>query len=186
MRHGHGYKKLGRASAHRKALLRNMVTSLFRYGRIVTTLEKSKALKPVAERLITLAKIDSLHHKRLAAAVLFEEGFKPDEKGRTRKQSERPNSVLYRLFTDIGPANQNRPGGYLRIVKLGYRPGDNARKAILEFVEDSLIVGSKAIVLNAETGGVTDFMTTETSAEASVAETVAVSPAIESGVVQAQ
>lgn len=117
MRHQKGIKKLGRTSQHRAAMLRNMVTSLFQHGRIHTTEAKAKALRPFAERLVTLAKRGDLHARRLAA------------------KDVRDGEVLKTLFSDIADANQSRNGGYTRVLKTGKRRGDNAPTALIELVD---------------------------------------------------
>jgi large subunit ribosomal protein L17 len=117
MRHRKTGRKLSRTAAHRKATLRNMAASLFRHGRITTTTAKAKELRPFAERLITLAKRGDLHARRLAA----------------RKISER--DVLGKLFDELGPRYETRPGGYTRILKLGNRQGDAAEMALIELVD---------------------------------------------------
>jgi large subunit ribosomal protein L17 len=117
MRHRKTGRKLSRTAAHRKATLRNMASSLFRHGRITTTTAKAKELRPFAERLITLAKRGDLHARRLAA----------------RKISER--DVLGKLFDELGPRYETRPGGYTRILKLGNRQGDAAEMALIELVD---------------------------------------------------
>jgi large subunit ribosomal protein L17 len=117
MKHRRGFNPLERMAAHRKALLRNMVTSLFRYERIKTTKTKALAVRRTAERLITRAKVDSVHNRRIASARLFDEG------------------IVAKLFTAIGPRMKDRPGGYTRIIKLGERPGDAAEMVILELVD---------------------------------------------------
>lgn len=111
MRHRSGYKKLGRNPAHRRQTLRNLVTNLLEHERIETTLPKAKALRPLAERMITLAKRDTLHARRQAAAYLF-----------------RPQ-VVKKLFSTIGPRFAERNGGYTRIVRLGWRQGDGGQVA---------------------------------------------------------
>ncbi len=117
MRHRIKGRKLSRTASHRKAVLRNMVTSLFEHERIETTTAKAKELRPYAERLITLAKRGDLHARRLAA----------------RKIADR--DVLGKLFHDIGPRFADRPGGYTRILKLGTRRGDAAEMALIELVD---------------------------------------------------
>jgi large subunit ribosomal protein L17 len=117
MRHRKKGRSLGRTAEHREALLRNMATSLFRHGRIETTAAKAKELRPYAEKLVTLAKRGDLHAKRLAA----------------RKIQDR--TVLVRLFDEIGPAAQERPGGYTRVLKTGFRKGDGAETALIELVD---------------------------------------------------
>lgn len=117
MRHRNKGRALSRTSSHRKATLRNLATSLFRHERIETTTAKAKELRPYAERLITLARRGDLHSRRLAA----------------RSVSDR--AVLGKLFDDIAPRFETRPGGYTRILKLGTRRGDAAEMALIELVE---------------------------------------------------
>jgi large subunit ribosomal protein L17 len=117
MRHRNKGYKLGRTAEHREALLRNLATSLFRHGRISTTTEKAKALRPYAERLITLAKRGDLHARRLAARDIMD------------------REILSQLFESIGPRFAERPGGYTRILKLGHRQGDGAELALIELVD---------------------------------------------------
>ena len=117
MRHRVKGRQLSRKSSHRRALMRNMATALFRHGRIETTTAKAKELRPYAERLITLAKRGDLHARRLAA------------------QKIQDHEVLSRLFADIAPKFAQRPGGYTRILKLGTRQGDAADMALIELVE---------------------------------------------------
>ncbi len=116
MRHLVKKKKLGRDTAHRRALLRNLVTSFLEKERIRTTLVKAKTTKPLAEKMITLAKKDTLHAKRQALSYIFKK------------------SVVKKLFEEIGPRFSERPGGYTRIVKIGPRAGDGAEMAILELI----------------------------------------------------
>jgi large subunit ribosomal protein L17 len=120
MKHLRGFNPLERRSAQRKALIRNMMTSLFRHERITTTKTKALAVRSVAERLITRAKEDSVHNRRLVSARLFDEG------------------VVAKLFTDIGPRMKERNGGYTRVLKLGERYGDAAEMVILELVDYKL------------------------------------------------
>lgn len=117
MRHRKSGRKLNRTSAHRKAMFRNMAVSLFEHEVIRTTLPKAKELRRVAEPLITLAKNDTVANRRLAFA-------------RTRSKA-----AVGKLFTVLGPRYQDRPGGYLRIIKAGFRPGDNAPMAVVELVD---------------------------------------------------
>ncbi|HUF22410.1 MAG TPA: 50S ribosomal protein L17 [Burkholderiales bacterium] len=117
MRHKKAGRRLGRNSSHRKAMFRNMAASLLRHETIQTTLPKAKELRRVVEPLITLAKEDGVAKRRLAFDRL------------------RDKEVVGKLFTDLGPRFQGRPGGYLRILKLGPRPGDSAPMAIVQFVE---------------------------------------------------
>jgi large subunit ribosomal protein L17 len=119
MRHGNANRKLGRTSAHRNAMFRNQLASLIESERIVTTLPKAKELRPIAEKLITLAKNDSVHARRQAARQV------PSD------------ALIAKLFDTIGPRFSTRPGGYTRIMKLGARRGDAAEMAILELVERS-------------------------------------------------
>ena len=112
-------RKLGRTSSHRKAMFRNQLASLIDNERIITTLPKAKELRPLAEKLITLAKNDSVHTRRQAFQVI------PD------------NALIAKLFDTLGPRFSTRPGGYTRIMKLGARRGDAAEMAILELVERS-------------------------------------------------
>jgi large subunit ribosomal protein L17 len=116
MRHNRGYRKLGRTKEHRRALLRNLATDLFRHERLTTTLPKAKELRPYAEKLITLARRDDLHSRRLVLGQIFDK------------------SVVKKLFDTLGPRFTARPGGYSRILKLGPRPGDGADMAIVELV----------------------------------------------------
>ena len=119
MRHGMVNRKLGRTSSHRLALFRNQLASLIEHERIVTTLPKAKELRPLAEKLITLARNDSVHNRRQAARQIADD------------------ALIAKLFDTIGPRFATRPGGYTRIIKLGSRRGDAAERAILEFVERS-------------------------------------------------
>ena len=116
MRHRIKGKKLSRDSAQRKALLRSLVTSFLEKERIRTTLAKAKATRPVAEKMITLAKKNSLHSRRLALRFIYK------------------REVVKKLFDEIGPRFSERPGGYTRIVKIGPRAGDGAEMALLELV----------------------------------------------------
>jgi large subunit ribosomal protein L17 len=117
MRHRRSGKKLGRDSAHRKALYSNLAGSLIEHGRIKTTVAKAKAVKPFAEQMITLGKRGDLHARRLALAEL------------------RSQDVVHLLFADVAPRFADRPGGYTRIVKLGPRLGDAAEMVYLELVD---------------------------------------------------
>lgn len=119
MRHGYANRKLGRTSSHRNAMFRNQLASLIENERIVTTLPKAKELRPQIEKLVTLAKNDSVHNRRQAARQVPED------------------SLIAKLFDTLGPRFSTRPGGYTRIMKLGARRGDAAEMAILEFVERS-------------------------------------------------
>src|SRR5512143_2319830 len=117
MRHQKSGRHFNRPSAHRHAMLRNLAISLIEHELIKTTLPKAKELRRVAEPLITLAKEDSVAHRRLAFARL------------------RNRTILGKLFTELGPRYRARPGGYLRILKCGFRAGDNAPMAYVELVD---------------------------------------------------
>ena len=126
MRHRHGLRKLNRTSAHRQAMLRNMMNSLIEHEAIKTTLPKAKELRKVIEPMITLAKKDSLANKRLAFNRL------------------RDRDSVVKLFAVLGPRYQTRPGGYTRILKMGFLVGDNAPMAFVELVDrpDAAVGGS--------------------------------------------
>ena len=117
MRHRKSGTNLGRDTAHREAMLSNMSSSLFKHELIRTTVPKAKELRRVAEPLITLAKEDSVANRRLAFDRL------------------RDKEMVGKLFNELGPRYQSRPGGYLRILKCGFRPGDNAPMAYVELVD---------------------------------------------------
>ena len=117
MRHAHKGKKLGRDSAHRKALYANLACSLIEHGRIKTTQAKAKAVKPYAEKMITLGRRGDLHARRQALSEL------------------RSQEIVHALFGDIAPRMADRPGGYTRIVKIGPRQGDAAAMVFLELVD---------------------------------------------------
>ena len=119
MRHHKSGRKLNRTSSHREAMFRNMASSLFRYEEIRTTLPKAKELRRVAEPLITMAKNPSLANRRLAFSRL------------------RDSAVVSKLFDELGPRFENRPGGYTRILKCGFRAGDNAPMALVQLVDRS-------------------------------------------------
>ncbi len=117
MRHNKRFRKLGRTTSHRIAMFRNMVASLIEHGRITTTLHKAKELRPVAEKVITRGRIDTVPARRWVRQWI-------------------PNRTLVKkLFNEVSPRFADRPGGYLRIIKLGPRRGDGAEMAILEFVD---------------------------------------------------
>ena len=122
MRHRHGLRKLNRTSAHRLAMLRNMMVSLLKHEAIKTTLPKSKELRRVVEPMITLAKNPTLANKRLAFNRL------------------RDREVVVKLFNELGPRFANRNGGYTRILKMGFRVGDNAPMAYMELTEKAVAV----------------------------------------------
>jgi large subunit ribosomal protein L17 len=117
VRHRRVGKKLGRDSAHRKALYSNLAAALIEHGRIKTTAAKAKAVKPFAEQMITLGKRGDLHARRLALAEL------------------RSQDVVHQLFSEVAPRFADRPGGYTRIVRLGPRNGDSAEMVYLELVD---------------------------------------------------
>jgi large subunit ribosomal protein L17 len=121
MRHRKSGRQLGRNSSHRKAMFKNMAVSLLRHEIIKTTLPKAKELRRVVEPMITRGKVDSVANRR----VIF---------ARTRD-----NEVTAKLFTEIGPRYQDRPGGYVRILKCGFRKGDNAPMAYVELVDRPII-----------------------------------------------
>ena len=125
MNHKYGFNPLSRTSAHRRAMSRNMVTSLFRYERITTTKAKALEVRRAAEKLITRSKVDSVHNRRQAARFIQDE------------------IVLNKLFTVIGPRMKDRAGGYTRINKIGFRQGDAADMVILELVDYKLDVEKK-------------------------------------------
>jgi len=116
MRHRHSGRYLGRNSSHRKAMFKNMMVSLLRHEQITTTVAKAKELRSYLEPMITLAKEDSVHRRRLAFSRL------------------RDREIVLKLFNEIAPHFKTRPGGYLRILKCGFRKGDNAPIAIVELV----------------------------------------------------
>jgi len=117
MRHHRTGKKLGRDSAHRKALYANLTSSLIEHGRIRTTETKAKAVRPIAEKMITLGRDGSIHARRQALAYL------------------RTQEIVHLLFSEVAPRFRDRPGGYTRVVKLGPRQGDAAPMAYLELVD---------------------------------------------------
>ena len=133
MRHGHGHRKLNRTHEHRSAMFANMAAALVKHEQITTTLPKAKELRPVLERLITLAKKGDLASRRLVASRMRDET-------QTKK-----------LFDVIGPRYAARPGGYLRIMKAGFRHGDNAAVAVIEFVDRD--VAAKGLDSGPEMGG---------------------------------
>jgi large subunit ribosomal protein L17 len=132
VRHARSGKKLGRDMAHRKALYANLAGAVIEHGRIKTTVTKAKAVKPIAEQLITLGRRGDIHARRQAVAFL------------------RSKSVVHKLFAEIGPAYAERPGGYLRITRIGPRPGDAAEMAYLELVDSPLVFKSRLPVEEAE------------------------------------
>ncbi|MBW6475748.1 MAG: 50S ribosomal protein L17 [Chromatiales bacterium] len=127
MRHRQSGRKLNRNSSSRKALFRSLTTSLLRHELIKTTLPKAKELRGFAEPLITMAKTDSVANRRLAFARI------------------RDRDVVTKLFNELGPRYESRPGGYLRILKCGYRTGDNAPMAYVELVDRSIEMDESAV-----------------------------------------
>jgi large subunit ribosomal protein L17 len=121
VRHARTGKKLGRDSAHRKALYSNLAGALIEHGRIRTTVTKAKAVKPLAEQMITLGRRGDLHARRQATSFL------------------RSRDVVHKLFAEVAPLFKDRPGGYTRIVKIGPRAGDSAEMAYLELVDEEYV-----------------------------------------------
>jgi large subunit ribosomal protein L17 len=121
VRHQNAGKKLGRDSSHRKALYANLAGALIEHGRIRTTVTKAKAVKPLAEQMITLGRRGDLHARRQATAIL------------------RSRDVVHLLFAEVAPRFKNRPGGYTRITKIGPRQGDAAEMAYLELVDEEYV-----------------------------------------------
>ncbi len=120
MRHKHGYRKLGVDGAHRKAMLRNLATSLITHERIITTVPRAKELRKVVEKMITLGKKGELHNRRAAAGYIFEK------------------DAVAKVFGDLATRFKDRKGGYTRILKTGVRAGDNASMALIELVDFEL------------------------------------------------
>ncbi|MGL4982698.1 MAG: 50S ribosomal protein L17 [Treponemataceae bacterium] len=123
MNHKTGFNALSRTSSHRRAMSRNMVTSLFRYERITTTKAKALEVRKAAEKLITRSKVDTVHNRRQVARFIQDK------------------IVLNKLFTAIGPRMKERQGGYTRVLKIGFRQGDTAEMVILELVDYTLDLG---------------------------------------------
>jgi large subunit ribosomal protein L17 len=117
MRHGYAHRRFGRSAEHRKAMFANMAAALIKHEQIVTTLPKAKDLRPVVEKLVTLGKRGDLHARRQAIAQI------------------RDVTQVKKLFDVLGPRYKDRKGGYLRVLKAGYRYGDNAPLAVIEFVD---------------------------------------------------
>jgi large subunit ribosomal protein L17 len=117
MRHGNAHRKLNRTASHRKAMLANMAASLIEHEQIVTTLPKAKELKPFMDKLVTLAKKGDLHSRRLAVSKI------------------RNKDQVAKLFATLGPRYEERSGGYTRVLKAGFRYGDNAPMAVIELVD---------------------------------------------------
>ena len=123
-----GYRKLGLPTDQRKAMLRNLVTSLLKHGKIETTETRAKETRSIAEKMITLGKRGDLHARRQALAYIY------DVKVATELEDEKEMKVVEKLFSEIGPSYEDRNGGYTRVLKLGPRRGDAAEMAILELV----------------------------------------------------
>ena len=119
MRHGVGYRKFQKSTAHTRALFRNLATSLLRQERLETTVEKAKELRPIVEKLITIAKTDNLASRRRIYSYLMDK------------------KVVHKLFTDVGPRFKTRPGGYTRVVRTRSRAGDAADMAWIALVEEA-------------------------------------------------
>lgn len=140
MRHRVQGRKLGRDSAHRKALRRNMIADLIAHERLVTTEAKARMLRPVAERVITVAKRGlakdseeaAVHARRIAATKMARNRVVHDEEGRRSEVD-----TLKKLFDEVAPRYKDRPGGYTRIIKMGRRPGDAAKMAMIMLVEEA-------------------------------------------------
>src|ERR671916_2395060 len=129
MRHGKTLRKLNRTASHRTAMFANMAASLIEHEQIVTTLPKAKELRPIVEKLVTLAKRGDLHARRLAVSRVRDE------------------AMVRKLFETIGPRYEERNGGYTRVLKAGFRHGDNAAVAVIEFVDrdlDARVAGDRA------------------------------------------
>ena len=136
MRHGYARRKLGRTSSHRTAMFANMAASLIKHEQIVTTLPKAKELRPIVEKLVTLAKRGDLHARRQAISQV------------------RDVAQVGKLFATLGPRYANRAGGYIRVLKAGYRHGDNAPMAVIEFVDrDVKEKGKDSGPVQASSGG---------------------------------
>lgn len=138
MRHRVAHRKLGRPTPHRKALLRNLATSLILHERIVTTLPKAKELRPFVEKAITLGKTGTLHARRLATGYFFAGNTGRMEDVQRKQKPPEPQAgvkAVGKLFGEIAKRFEARPGGYTRIVKLGNRRGDGAELAVIELVD---------------------------------------------------
>jgi large subunit ribosomal protein L17 len=163
VRHARSGKKLGRDSAHRKALYSNLAGAVIEHGRIKTTVTKAKAVKPIAEQLITLGRRGDMHARRQAVSFL------------------RSKEIVHKLFSEVGPAFAERPGGYLRITRIGPRPGDSAEMAYLELVDTPLVFKQRIPLEESASPSVAEEVDEETvAAEApSEGEAVEEEPAVE-------
>lgn len=139
MRHLKRTAKLGRTGKHRNAMLANLVCSLIKEKRVTTTLAKARAARSVAEKMVTLGKKGTLHHRRLAAARLRARGRSLEQSKEEYARWRKEEDVVRILFEEIAPAYKARNGGYTRIIKLGQRRGDAGQKAILEWVDAETI-----------------------------------------------
>jgi large subunit ribosomal protein L17 len=148
MRHQRSGKKLGRDSAHRRSLYANLTSELIEHERIRTTVTKAKAVKPIAEQMITLGRRGDIHARRQAVAFL------------------RSKDIVHKLFSDLGPRFAERPGGYARIVRIGPRPGDAAEMVYLELVDTPLVFKRKLSDVEAEAAAAGDLDETEDHDEA--------------------
>ena len=155
MRHRSKTAKLKRNASHRKALLSNLACSLIEHGRIKTTLGKAKALRPVAEKLVTLAKRDDLHSRRLAIAYLHQK------------------DIVKKLFSEVAPASKDRQGGYCRITKLGARMSDSAPMAYIEWVDRSAAAESTEEATEAAANAVVEVEAEEKPAKKKAAKSKA-------------
>jgi large subunit ribosomal protein L17 len=167
MRHARSGKKLGRDMAHRKALYANLAGAVIEHGRIKTTVTKAKAVKPIAEQLITLGRRGDMHARRQAVAFL------------------RSKDIVHKLFSEVGPAFAERPGGYLRITRIGPRPGDSAEMAYLELVDTPLVFKTRVPAEETEPieerEAVEEEAAEEPEAEEATAEAESSAPEAESG-----
>jgi len=136
MRHKKAFQKLGRKAPHRKALFRNLATSLILHDSIRTTVVKAKELKRIADKLVTLGKTDTLHNRRQAMSYLF--AINQEQTGNAKKLT-----AVHRLFTEIAPKFAARNGGYTRVVRIGVRPGDCTEMAVIQFVEGEVTKSGK-------------------------------------------
>jgi len=152
MRHRSKTAKLKRNASHRKALLSNLACSLIEHGRIKTTLGKAKALRPVAEKLVTLAKRDDLHSRRLAISYLHQK------------------DIVKKLFSEVAPASKDRQGGYCRITKLGARMSDSAPMAFIEWVDRSPLADSSEEAAESAANAVVEVAAEEKPAKKKVAK----------------
>ena len=168
MRHQRAGKKLGRDSAHRKALYSNLAGALIEHGRIKTTVTKAKAVKPIAEQMITLGRRGDLHARRQATAFL------------------RSRDVVHKLFAEVAPRFKDRPGGYSRIIKIGPRPGDAAEMVYLELVEDELTPKTRRAAAAAPAAEPAPAVPVDAAEEAEAPELEAEAPELEAEAPEAE